>query len=184
MAAQSKIELIPMYKKLNYLASICAPDYSSAGYMRGNIVTLTVGGYFYEQPGIINGFNYEMNNDNASWEIGISDDDDASVDESVRQLPHLIKVNSFNFIPIHTFVPRKQQLNIGKNGYVTDNGYGPERYIALKDVTGDKETYGTIYTNPNTATSNAPQTTTPQPNDSNPTSAYSTTSTNTFSRNF
>jgi hypothetical protein len=39
-----------MYKKLNYLASICAPDYSANGYMRGNIITLTIGGYFYEQP--------------------------------------------------------------------------------------------------------------------------------------
>lgn len=186
VAAQSKIELIPMYKKLNYLASICAPDYSGAGFMRGNIVTLTIGGYFYEQPGIITGFNYEMNNDNATWEIGIGDDDEASDDESVRQLPHLIKVSSFNFTPIHTFVPRKQQLNLGKDGYVTDEGYGPERYIALKDKTGDKETYGTVYTNPNTATSNAAQSTVSQPKDSNPqpspqTGGYTTTTTNTFS---
>ena len=35
VAAQSKQELIPMYKKLNYLASVCAPDYSNTGYMRG-----------------------------------------------------------------------------------------------------------------------------------------------------
>ena len=44
--AQSKAELIPMYKKLNYLASTLAPDYSPAGYMRGNIVKMTVGGLF------------------------------------------------------------------------------------------------------------------------------------------
>ena len=29
VAAQSKQELIPMYQKLNYLASVCAPDYLS-----------------------------------------------------------------------------------------------------------------------------------------------------------
>ena len=116
-----------MYKKLNYLASVCAPDYSSAGYMRGNIVTLTIGGYFYEQPGIITGFSYEMNDDNATWEIGINDE--GGDDTSVKELPHLIKVSGFNFIPIHTFVPRLQQ---GTFIIDKDNDYGKERYIALQ----------------------------------------------------
>jgi hypothetical protein len=49
VAAQSKVELIPMYKKLNYLASLTAPDYGSFGYMRANIIQLTIGGYFYKQ---------------------------------------------------------------------------------------------------------------------------------------
>jgi len=120
VAAQSKVELIPMYKKLNYLASIVTPNYSDHGYMRGNIVTLTVGGYFYEQPGIITGFQYEMNDDNATWEIGINDD--GLSDPTVKELPHLIKVTGFNFIPIHDFVPRLQkEVN------------GSSRYIALSD---------------------------------------------------
>jgi hypothetical protein len=104
VAAQSKAELMPMYKKLSYLASICAPDYSTTGYMRGNIVKLTIGGYFFEQPGIITGFSYDMNDDNATWEIAI--DDDGDYDSSVKELPHLIKVKGFNFIPIHTFTPQ------------------------------------------------------------------------------
>ena len=58
--AQSKAELIPMYKKLNYLASTLAPDYNAAGFMRGNIVRLTMGGYLYEQPGIIKSLNYTV----------------------------------------------------------------------------------------------------------------------------
>jgi len=132
VAAQSKIELIPMYKKLNYLASVCAPDYSNSGYMRGNIITLTIGGYLYEQPGIITGFNYEMNDDNATWEIGINDE--GNYDESVKELPHLIKVTGFNFIPIHNFVPRSQQNIFDKNGILTN--YGPERYIALSNGKG------------------------------------------------
>jgi hypothetical protein len=44
--AQSKQELIPMYKKLNYLASQLTPDYSPSGYMRGPLVKLTVGRLF------------------------------------------------------------------------------------------------------------------------------------------
>ena len=27
-----------MYQKLNYLASVCAGDYSDVGYMRGNLI--------------------------------------------------------------------------------------------------------------------------------------------------
>ena len=126
VAAQSKIELIPMYKKLNYLASICAPNYSENGYMQGNIVKLTVGGYFFQQPGIITGFSYEMNDDNATWEIGI--DDNGEYDSSVKELPHLIKVSGFNFIPIHDFVPRLvQNPNVGTK----------ERYIALQAGTSN-----------------------------------------------
>jgi len=124
VAAQSKIELIPMYKKLNYLASLCAPDYSANGYMRGNLVRLTIGGYFYNQPGIITGFNYSMNEDNSTWEIGI--DDVGENDESVKVLPHMIKVESFNFIPIHTFTPKKVES-------ITDT---QQRYIALEDSSG------------------------------------------------
>jgi len=140
VVAQSKEELIPMYKKLNYLASIVMPDYSPAGYMRGNMVTLTVGGYFNEQPGIITGFSFDMNDDSATWEIGIYESGDE--DPTTSQLPHLIKVKGFNFIPIHNFVPRLQQNDFGvynnqnKTFEKKDNGdisveYGKEHFIAL-----------------------------------------------------
>ena len=145
VAAQSKAELIPMYKKLNYLASVITPDYSPNGYMRGNMVTLTIGGYFYEQPGIINGFSYEMNDDDSSWEIGINEV--GGSDSNVKELPHMIKVTGFSFTPIHTFVPRKQNI-VGLSGdgiapdLVDPNKYGPERYIALDQGDAKKNNYG------------------------------------------
>jgi len=115
VAAQSKIELMPMYQKLSYLASMCAPDYTSEGYMQGTILTLTIGGYIQNQPGIVTGFSFEMNDDNATWEIALSEeavesDGIISEDKKVKELPHLIKVTGFNFIPIHKFVPK-----IGEN---------------------------------------------------------------------
>ena len=116
-----------MYKRLNYLASVCAPDYGSYGFMRGNIVTLTIGGYFYEQPGIITGFSHEMNEESDSWEIGINDQ--GTSDASVKELPHIIRVKGFNFIPIHQFVPRLQKNTFGNDNYVET--YGDQRYIAL-----------------------------------------------------
>jgi len=130
VAAQSKAELMPMYKKLNFLASVCAPDYGKSGYMRGNIVTLTIGGYFFEQPGIINGFTYEMNEDKDTWEIAIGIDDNDK-DDNVVQVPHIIRVKSFQFTPIHTFVPRLQQNTFDTSGKkLTD---GKEHFIALED---------------------------------------------------
>ena len=66
--AASYAELKPMYQKLNYLASILAPDYSTGGFMRGNLIRLTIGGYLYEQHGFITGLTYDISND-TSWEL-------------------------------------------------------------------------------------------------------------------
>jgi hypothetical protein len=161
VAAQSKEELIPMYQKLNFLASSLTPDYSANGYMRGNLAVLTVGGYLFEQPGIINSINYSVPTE-SPWEIGISDT--AGFDHSVKELPHIIKVTGFSFTPIHTFVPRVQQNNYrgtytNKDGtpLLNSNGesenktviskFGYERYIALsRDTSPDAET--TNYNSP------------------------------------
>ncbi|MFK5283008.1 hypothetical protein ACI3PL_25915, partial [Lacticaseibacillus paracasei] len=86
----------------NYLASSLAPDYSSNGYMRGNIVKLTIGGYFHEQPGIITSITYDVPQE-STWEIGIGTNE--LKDRTISQLPHMIKVTNVRFIPIHVFVP-------------------------------------------------------------------------------
>jgi hypothetical protein len=122
VAAQSKQELIPMYKKLNYLASSLTPEYSPNGYMRGNMVQLTIGGYLYEQPGIITGLTYNIE-ENTTWEIGINDVGD--FDSSVKELPHILRVTGFNFIPIHRFRPELQSnLNDYKHYIALANGDG------------------------------------------------------------
>jgi hypothetical protein len=139
VAAQSKEELIPMYKKLNYLASTLAPDYSPKGYMRGNLVQLTIGGYLYEQPGFITGLTYDMGED-SPWEIGIGTSETPN-DSSVKELAQIIRVTGFNFTPIHNFVPRKQQLTFTNRGTLDsvsdDTGfvqtYDNERFIALSN---------------------------------------------------
>jgi hypothetical protein len=97
-AAQSKPELIPMYKKLNYLASQLTPDYSPKGYMRGPLVKLTVGGYLYEQPGFIQDLSYDLITD-APWEIAINESGGNNI--FVKQLSQMVKVTGFTFIPIH-----------------------------------------------------------------------------------
>jgi hypothetical protein len=127
VAAQSKNELIPMYQKLNYLASSLAPTYNSNGYMAGTLVRLTVGGYLYSQPGFITSLTYDVPSE-SPWEIGINDR--AGSDNTVKELPHMIKVSGFNFTPIHTFAPQKQKNDYDgfKNSVST---FGAQRYIAL-----------------------------------------------------
>ena len=127
-AAQSKQELIPMYKKLNYLASQLTPDYSPSGYMRGPLVKLTVGGYLYEQPGFIQDLSYDLITE-APWEIGINTE--GGVDDTVKQLSQMVRVPSFTFIPIHTFIPSKQGL--GFNAFGFNDTQDSQRYIALKN---------------------------------------------------
>ena len=116
--AQSKAELIPMYKKLNYLASTLAPDYNAAGFMRGNIVRLTMGGYLYEQPGIIKSLTFGVPQE-SPWEIGINEA--GGTDNSVKELPHMIKVTGFTFIPIQKFIPAKADSMVDPT----------QKYIAL-----------------------------------------------------
>ena len=153
VVAQSKQELIPMYQKLNYLASTMAPDYSTKGYMRGNLVSLTIGGWLFEQVGFIEGISYDIPDD-SPWEIAIGDEVDNSGsfnDSSVKEMPHRIEVSGFKFTPIQSFVPATQQNTYagqdpnnpnqavyeGVDGNFVQS-YGKERYIMLSNG-GDSE---------------------------------------------
>jgi hypothetical protein len=75
--------------------------------MRGNIHQLTIGGYFYETPGVITSLNYTMP-ENSTWEIGINDE--GGFDPTVKELAHRIEVQ-VNFKPIHRFIPETIQPN-------------------------------------------------------------------------
>ena len=139
VAAQSKQELIPMYQKLNYLASATAPSYSEAGYMSGNLISLTIGGWCYEQVGIMSGLTLDVPTE-SPWEIAIPDGPDKGVvgegdneiksDNSVKEMPMMVKVTGFTFTPIHNFVPQVQNNDYnGSGGFISK--YGEQRYIAL-----------------------------------------------------
>lgn len=134
VAAQSKEELIPMYQKLNFLASNIMPDYNANGYMRGSLIRITVGGYLYSQPGFLTSLTYDIPQE-SSWEIGINDA--GAFDNSVKELPHMIKVTA-TFTPIHTFAPRKQ-VNTYSGSADIVSSFGPQRYIALS--TGNNNNY-------------------------------------------
>tara|TARA_R110000803_G_scaffold31500_1_gene70227 strand:- start:4971 stop:7268 length:2298 start_codon:yes stop_codon:yes gene_type:complete len=106
IAAQSRAELIPIYEKLNILASFMLPDYSNQGLMQGNILTLTVGDYVVDQAGVCDGFSLDLME--GTWEIALDDDGNKIYNsEKVKELPHIIKVSGFKFKPIQNFVAKK-----------------------------------------------------------------------------
>jgi hypothetical protein len=140
VAAQSKQELMPMYYKLNYLASTLAPDYTDAGFMRGTLYKMTMGAYLFETPGIITSLNYTIP-EQSPWEINIGNSKTSS-DNSVKELPHIINVD-LGFTPIQDFLPRRAtdksgkgspfiSLKNGKDGNA--NGYNHyNNYISRKN---------------------------------------------------
>jgi hypothetical protein len=112
VVAQSKPELSIMYQKLNYLQSTLAPNFSENGFMRGNIHQVTIGGYFFEQPGVITSLNFTMPTE-SPWEIGIPSTNQSTSnvggntyrDPAVKELTHIINV-SVQFKPIQRFLPQ------------------------------------------------------------------------------
>ena len=149
VAAQSKEELMIQYKKLNFLVSNLSPAYTSAGYMGGPLVSLTMGGWLYEQPGFITGLSLDVPKE-SPWEIGINTEGEK--DNTVKELPHVVQVSGFGFTPIQKFRPEKQGLGYGKfknkndkdtsfryseEDYAEVIGYGKQRYIALENERGN-----------------------------------------------
>ena len=104
VAALSKQELLPMHKKLSYLASNTAPVYNSNGFMQGPLVKLTVGGYIHQLPGYIESISFDISED-SNWEIQINDN--GGIDRTTSELPHIIKVTGFSFVPISNYLPQQ-----------------------------------------------------------------------------
>jgi hypothetical protein len=162
VAAQSRPEITAMYDKLNFLASSLAPEYldsSYPGYMAGNIAYLTLGGYVHEQPGIITQLTYDIPEE-SPWEIGINVAGDPADPKSVRQLPHIIRVTNFQFIPIHTFRPEKQSFKNDAPGTNSERLLEPgdQKFIdQLRPTTTDYDIEGRNSTaNNNIGSTNIP----------------------------
>ena len=95
IAAFTKNELIPLYKKLNYLAATTAPTYNSAGsFMRGTLTEITLGDYLDRQEGFLSSVDL-------SWETGYPWEIDLD-NEQLPKVPTILNVEC-SFTPIHKF---------------------------------------------------------------------------------
>jgi hypothetical protein len=145
----SKYEQQQAYTKLNYLASLCAPDYSDGGFMRGNIIKLTIGDYLIDVPGIFSGLTYTISDD-AGWDIAKKDDGTKMEmnegDTGGWVMPRLIEVSGFTFKPIHTFIPKTVNINsITQGGQLVDAPF--INFGKVDSSTTKGFGYGTIITN-------------------------------------
>jgi hypothetical protein len=115
------------------------------------------------------GLNLEIPTE-SPWEIALPDEgnkafaqDGSTIlsDPSVKELPMIIRVTGFNFIPIHNFVPKVQgnKFTFGEGddaratqklegGGTFVGEYGKEQYIGLA-TTGDRNNYSGGKNNPN-----------------------------------
>ena len=102
IAAATRSEMQPLYKKMIYLASTTAPTYGEYKFMRGTVVRLSLGSYFNEIPGVITSVKYTWNVD-YPWEIAMESPEGGET--GVQELPMIMDC-SISFKPIHDFIPQ------------------------------------------------------------------------------
>ena len=112
IAAATRSEMKPLYRKMVYLASATAPTYGGEGFMRGTLARLTVGSYFDQIPGVITSVKYSLIDD-MPWEIAMQQPE--GNESGVQELPMGLQC-SVSFKPIHDFAPQT-----GLKHYFTSN---------------------------------------------------------------
>ena len=91
VAALSRSEMIPMWRKLNYLASYTMPDFNAAGAKpSGPFMRITIGDMFQRTPGFIDSLTYTIPDD-ATWDI--ADDYNATNNPDPKQLPMVVEAS-------------------------------------------------------------------------------------------
>jgi len=119
VAAQSKQEMLPLYRKLNWLLSTLYPDYSNKGFMRGNIVRLTIGELFHRTPGILTSLNLSLQDD-YPWEIAY-DSPERKLDSDMLETPQILDVAA-SFNPILYSLPEYADFSAAKNNGILLTG--------------------------------------------------------------
>ncbi len=99
IAAQTRHEMKPLYKKLNYLVAQTAPGYAGSR-MTTPYMRLTIGDWCRRIPGVLNSVSLTWQPD-YSWEIKLDPEDK---DSEMLILPHVMDVG-IEFTPIHDFAP-------------------------------------------------------------------------------
>jgi hypothetical protein len=148
----SRDEMKATWRKLNYLASWTAPQYTSAGFMKAPITRLNIGNLYRKMPGFISSLNYTFDNTETTWETAkLKEDQDLSGPNGglnspgVLQLPKTIRVTC-TFTPVGVYRPEYNgvmySLYDDTRGGELENGLIPNsdvkvNYFKTYDVTND-----------------------------------------------
>ena len=87
VAAMSRSEMIPMWRKINYLATYTMPDLSGNKKPSGPMMRITIGDLFQETPGFITSLSYTIPDD-ATWDIA----EDSESNPTSKQLPMMVDI--------------------------------------------------------------------------------------------
>jgi hypothetical protein len=104
IAAQTRLEMMPLYRKLNFLVSNVAPEYKVTR-LRTPFIRLTIGSMIDRVPGVLNSVNLKWNK-NYPWEIAIDGPEHKKGTREMILVPHMLDV-SVQFTPVHNFLPQK-----------------------------------------------------------------------------
>lgn len=88
VAATSRPEMIPMWRKLNYLSTYTMPDLTTSR-PSGPFMRITIGDLYNATPGFIESLSYSIPDD-ATWDIA----EDSNADNAApKQLPMMVEVS-------------------------------------------------------------------------------------------
>jgi hypothetical protein len=126
VAAATRVEMKPLYKKMVYLALATAPTYGGmmTKYMRGTFAKMTVGSYLDQTPGVITSVKYNLI-EGMPWEIAMGQPEGVEPESQVLPMGMQCAVT---FRPIHTFAPQT-----GLYPYFTNASQDP-RYFTEDDA--------------------------------------------------
>lgn len=104
IAAATRAEMKPLYRKMAFLASSTAPTYQqNGGFMRGTLAKITIGSYIVETPGIIESVDFNWDKE-YPWEIAMQNPENG-IDDDMQELPTVLDC-AIKFKPIHNFAPQ------------------------------------------------------------------------------
>jgi hypothetical protein len=95
--------MIPMWRKLNYLASYTMPEYNASNQRpSGPFMRLTIGDLYHRCPGYLTALSYTFP-DEGSWDI--ASDFDLATNAEPKQLPMSVEV-SVGYTIINDYRPQ------------------------------------------------------------------------------
>ena len=100
VAALSRSEMIPMWRKLNYLSTYTMPDFNGSARPSGPFMRISIGSLFKNTPGFISSLTYTVPDD-TNWDIA----DDSKTNKNAKQLPMVVDV-AMSFTVVGDFRPQ------------------------------------------------------------------------------
>ena len=103
VAALSRSEMIPMWRKLNYLSTYTMPDFNGSARPSGPFMRISIGSLFKNTPGFISSLTYTIPDD-TNWDIA-EDAKGSKPNKDAKQLPMVVDV-AMSFTVVGDFRPQ------------------------------------------------------------------------------